>query len=276
MSFRIVGIGLLFLATAVLEPGPVGAAEGKKKEVSLNDLAMEVEALRTLHYFRFTPAQRDWLLKLARETPGKPRERKAARASAEFRAAAEALRNALVDDLDDDQIDELEEHYDDLHDAEKARLDDEVDVTAAARRRVPEVLRRLRAPQVASFLAANADDIPDPVELLTGSFVKARRLQGKEWKALRDEVADEVGRLVAGLDKEKGDRVESRVADLLLRVRGLKEEEFKKQKAALEKEAAQIAGRVRALEVLGHFTEYALAELLSNPQLKRALKMRTQ
>jgi hypothetical protein len=265
-------VGLV--AAAVVGLAPAGAAEGKKNETSLNDLSLDVAALQTLHEFKFTPSQMEKLQKMAKETAQKPRRRKPAKASDEYREAVLALRSALVEDLDDDQIDTLEEQLDGLRDSEKPELDDDVEVTRAARKRAAEVLRRLSAPQVASFIAANADDVTDPLERLREALPKVRTKKAGEWKVYREEVASEVGRLVAGLDEDKADKVSTRAEALLTRARGLTAEEFKKERPALEKEARKVVGEVLATDVLRHFAEYALAEMLSNPRLAVVLKER--
>src|SRR5262249_55497143 len=117
-------------------------------------------------------------------------------------------------------------------------------------------------------------DAPDPVESLLDALDAVRSLKADEWKALRQDLADQVGRLVAGLDADKATAVGDRAVQLLIRVRALKEAEFKEQRAELEKEARQLAGEAGPLDVLRHLAEYALAELLSNPRLGQALTAR--
>jgi hypothetical protein len=274
MKHQRVAVVLAVLA-AGLWAGRSAAADGpKKNQPTLTDLSLEVAALQTLHEFKFTPAQMEQLQKLAKETAEKPRRRKAGQGSEDFRAALASLHQALVDDLDDDMIDNLEEQLDGLRDAEGPELDDEVEVTAAARQRAPEVLRGLSPSQVAAYVAANNDEIQNPLERLTDALGKVGGLKPAKWKALRDEVSEEVGRLVAGLDENKSTKVADQVVALLTKARGFKAEEFKKQRPALEKEARRLVGDVHPVEVLRHTAEYALAEMLSNPRLGEALKLR--
>jgi hypothetical protein len=272
---RTTWLGLALVAAAGLSLVPAGAADNKEeKRPGLCDLSLEVAALQTLHEFKFTPAQMERLQKLTRETAEKPRKRKAGKASADFRTALDALRAALVEDSDDDQIDSLEEQIDGLRDSEGPDLDDGVDITTAARKRAPEVLRRLHVRQVASFVAANADEIIDPVERLIEALTLARKKKADAWKEYRAGLAEEIGWLVAGLDEKKSQPVGAQVAVLLGKARRLAAEEFKKQQPALEKEARKIAGGVNPTAVLRHTAEHALAEMLSNPRLAAALKAR--
>ena len=103
---------------------------------------------------------------------------------------------------------------------------------------------------------------------------KVRGLKDEQWKQLRDEVSEEVARLVAGLDTEKAGHVSDRVVQLLIQVRALKDDEFKKERPELEKTARQIVGEVGPLDVLRHAVERSLADLLSNPRLAAAIDAR--
>jgi hypothetical protein len=268
-------IGLVLATAAGLYLAPAGAADpGKEKGPSLSELSLEVAALQILHSFKVTPAQMEKLQKLARETAEKPRQRKAGKGSVDFRAAVVALREALAEESDDDEIAKLEEQFDDLREAEIPDLDDGVDLTAVARQRAPEVLRQLSARQVASFIADNADDIKDPLDRLMEALARARKKKDAEWKDYRAEVAEEVGWLVAGLNGDKPVQVRKRVSALLARARRLTEEEFKKEQSALAREARRVVGNVSPVTVLRHTAEHALAEMLSNPRLAAALKAR--
>ncbi len=276
MARRAYALVPVLVVLAVLSPRVAGADKAAKNEPSPTDRELEITALLALHHFKLTSAQLKKLQEIAAETAGKPRARKPGTASEEYREVQAALRAALVDNVDDEQIDELEERLDGLRDAEQPDLDAEVDVTEAARRRVPEVLRHLTAPQLASYVANNADEIHDPLEQLTAAFVKAGVVTEQTWKKMREEVAGEVGRLVGGINEDRAERVAEQALALLDRARGLSAEQFKKLRPELERKARELAGRADALAVLRHSTEYALAELLSNPQLANALKARLE
>jgi hypothetical protein len=274
MSQRLPVVFLTLAVALGLAPG-AGADEPKKPaEPSLNDLSLEVAALQTMYSFKLKPEQLNRLKELAGTTAAKPRERKAAKASDEFRKALEALREALAQDLDDAQVDPLQEQLDGLRDAEMPELDDGVEITAAARRQVPALFKQLTARQVAHYLGDNADEMPVPQEKLVEALDKVRTLNNQKWKELRDDLADEIGWLVAGLDEAAAGKVSDKVVALLSRARGLTDEEFKKQQAELEKEAARLVADAGPTDVLRHFAEHALAELLSNPQLAKAVQAR--
>jgi hypothetical protein len=273
--------GLLMLIGLFL-PSTPAAVEARKSEVkksesaepSLTDLSMEVAALQTLREFKFTSLQMAQLKKLAAETVRKPRKRKPGKATKEFRDALAAFHDALVDDLEDDEVDPLEDQVDDLREAEKPVLDDDVEITEAARKRAPELLRRLKPSQLASYIAANEDEINDPLDQLLDALNLVRGMKVKRFQEWREEISEEVSRLLAGLDEEKADKIRVKVIALFSKVRGLKDNEFKKQLPELEKEARRIVGDIHPSEILRHAAEHALAEMLSNPRLGEAITAR--
>jgi hypothetical protein len=276
MSLR-PSFGPMLLSTLVvlaLMPPSRSEEQPKKSQLTLNELSMEVVALQVLHQFQFTPAQMQKLRKLARETASDVGAREIVKASAEFQRTLASLRAALAEADKPGHIQELQEKIDKLRDAEKIELDDAVEVSEAAVQRAPEVLRGLSARQVATFVALYGEEFPDPLERLLEAIPKVRGLAEKEWKQLRDEVSEEVGRLVAGLDEDKAGEVSNQVVQLLIQARALKEAEFKKEQAELERTARDLVGNAGPLQVLQHVVERALAELLSNPRLAAAIDLR--
>jgi hypothetical protein len=269
------------LAYAAGRTSPAKSADTPKppepqapEQLSTNDLNLEVQALQTLYHFKFTAEQMRSLAKVARETAEPPRPRKKAKASDDYRQVLLDLRSALIDANDEDSIDNLEDKLDELTESEKPTLDDDVELTAAARKHAPQVLGRLKPPQLAAYIGYVADDVADPVERVRTALAEVRGLKRDEWKTKRDEIAEEVGWLVAGVDEEKSARVSDRVVALLSKARSLTDAEFTRQQAELEKAAEEIAGGVHPAAVLEHVAEHALAELLSNPRLGAALRAR--
>lgn len=251
-------------------------AQTRDAKLSVNDLNKEVAALQVLHYFRFTPEQMKRLQKLAPETADKHSSARAgAKVSEAYRKALESLRLALIKADDDDRIAELEEQVEGLREKEKPSLDDEYEISDEARRRAPEVLRTLFASQVTAYLNTFGEDIPDPTESLLGALNSVRGMKEEQWKELREEIRDQVGRLAAGVDETKATRVSNEAVQFLIRVRSIKDDkEFQAKRTALEREARQTLGNVSPIDVLRNIAEVGLAELLSNPRLERALAAR--
>ncbi|MBV9122630.1 MAG: hypothetical protein JO112_04675 [Planctomycetes bacterium] len=272
MSYRSTSASFLMGMSLCL--GLVGAspAEEVKKSgpPSLNDLSLDIAALETLYYLRATPAQKEKLRDLAEETADRSGVRQAAKASDKFRHTMADLRLALLKE-EDKRVEELAKQLEDLRKAENPELDDGVEITDEARERASEALRLLTPGQVAGYVGAYAESIPDPLEQLLEALDKVRDLKPDEWKDLRDILSDEVGWLVAGLDEEQASKVGDQVVQLLIMARALKEEDFQKQRPDLEKKARKIVGQVGPTDVLRHFLERSLAELLSNPRLQTVL-----
>jgi hypothetical protein len=265
---------LLVLGLAFLGPAPrVVADPPKTDKLSLGDLSLEVEALRTLFYIKATPEQMKMLQKLSGETAQKPRERKG-KASAEYQQALQELHDALINPMEGDALDKLDDKVDELQDSEDPDLDDDVEITAAARKHLPEILKSLQPGQVDSYTDYLNDYVEQPLDTLLQALTDVRPLKRNELKEKYKEVAVEVAHLVAGLDAEKEDKIHKAVVALLTKAHGLKEDEFKNQKADLEKKAKEIVGEIEVTQVLRHHLEIALAELLSNPRLAAALELR--
>ena len=248
--------------------------ERPRRGPTINDLSLEVVALQSLHQFQFKPEQLQVLRTLSPETTMEAGARQAVKASDEFQRTLASLRTALADAGNAERIQELQEKMDKLRTAEKLELDDSVEITEAALKRAPEIMKMLSARQIAGYVALYGDEFPDPLELLLEGLAKVRGLKDKEWEQLRQDVAEDVGNLTAGLDSEKAGQIGDQVIQLLIRARALKEPEFKKERADLEKSAREIVGNIGALDVIRHVIERSLAELLSNPRLPMAIDAR--
>src|SRR5262245_5926782 len=148
-------LAALLLAAVALSPARPAAAGGPKKkdQPSVIELSMDVNALYALYSFKMTGLQLEELKKLAKETAQKPRPRKAGPVSDQLREALGELRDALIANDDPDRIDNLGEQLEELEKAEEPDLDDGVELTVAARREAPRLLRRLSVSQLANFIA---------------------------------------------------------------------------------------------------------------------------
>lgn len=253
---------LMFLGKNVL---------GQAARLSVNELSQEVAALEVLHQFQFTPSQLKILQHLAPNTADVPGPRTPPKVSEAYRQTLQQLHAALLAGKPAERIAELQDRLDELREKESPELDDGFDLTEAAIEQAPKLLKELSARQVANYLALYGDAFPDPLELLLAAIEKARSLKEAEWKELRETIAEEIGRLVGGLDTEKCHRVGSRAVELLIQARSMKEEEFTAQRGALEKTARDLIGSDGPLDVVRKVLEQALAELLSNPRLGPAL-----
>ena len=274
MSYRTSPLYLLVMVFMAFRLPSFADDFAKSRPATLNDMSMEVTALQTLHQFQFTSAQMQTLRKLAKVTCQEAVARSAPKASEKYQHTLADLRKALVEANDSDRIDQLWDELESLQDGENPQLDDSVEITDAARRHAKEVLRLLSAGQVVAYLANYGEDFPDPHQRLLDALDEVRGLDAKQWQQLRDDVSEEVARLTAGLDTDKAEQISDQVVQLLIQVRALKDDEFKRERPELEEKARKIVGKMDPLTVIRHVVEQALAELLSNPRLAAAIDAR--
>jgi hypothetical protein len=276
MKARLFTIVVLLLAgcasNAHAEDAPKGAPAGQP---DVSDLSLEVTALQMLHQFQFTLGQMQKIRQCAQETVDKGQSRKKVQASQELRDKLLELRKALVLGNDDELIEQLSDELDELRLDENPAIEEEIQLTKEARRRAPELLRLLKASQYAAYTALLVD-LPDPLDLLQESLPKIRELKGATWREERKQVADEIGRLVGGVDAAKEERLRAAVGKLLTRARRLSNQDFEDQQDQLEEEARQLIGSISPADVIRNEIEYSIAELLSNARLAEALAARLQ
>jgi hypothetical protein len=265
----------LSACAAVAPPAPdkeAPAADKKDGAADVGDLNLEVTALQVLYDLQVTPAQLKELAELAPKTASAPGPRKEVKVSAEYRRALTRLSDALAENREEG-VEDLLTGLDKLRDKESPEFDD-VEISDGARKAAPGLLRKLSARQVVAYAAVLGSNFPDPGEKLLGALEKSRELTGKEWRNLRDAVADDVGWLVAGLDVEAEERVREQALALLNKSARLTAREHLDQKADLEKTARALVGKVGPTDVVRNYMERNLAELLSNPRLAAAVALR--
>jgi hypothetical protein len=252
---------------------PQGQRPGRD---NLTVLSQEVAALKALSALDLTPGQMKAFAQVARETAGPPRERKPPKASPRLRGYLRMLHDALVDN-DRDGIKYFSDKVDGLREAEDSDIDDAFEVTDAARARASDAIRLLSVRQVANYLSAYEEDLPDPLVRLKQALNDVPAVKDNEWQEVRNAVAAEVGWLVAGLNPERSGKVSNQVATALDEVRTMKPDEWKQKRPEVEKAIRQkVIGRLAPTDVLRHIIEHDLAELLSNPRLAAVIKARLQ
>jgi hypothetical protein len=236
---------------------------GKKESTDLGDINAEVTVLQVLHALDLTPAQLADLAALAPKTAQKPPPRKGILVTDRYRKALLALRSALLGG-DDEKIEAATTAMDAIREKEILDFDD-VEITEAARKQAPLLLRRLSARQVVQYLAG-LDDFPDPVERLLEAMKESRK-RPKDWSNVRDDVAYQVGWLVAGLDPTLEEKVRDRATALLNRASGLSDKDYTQQQPALRKSARDLVGKLGPTDVVRNYVERVLAETLSSHRL---------
>jgi hypothetical protein len=264
---------LLFISLALTPTRPWGLPLRTELETPVLDMSLDVQALRTLYLLRMTADQVKKLQSLAKEIATPDHDRDKPRVSEDYRRVLSSLCDALAAD-DEDKVEELEDRLSELTDSESPELDDAVPVTVVARRRAPEVLRLLRPRQLASYLGSIAEEVGDPHERLVAALAEVRSEKNPDWEETRDEIAEDLGWLLGGLDLARAKAIREQVAAFLDRAHHMTDEAFGKQRAALEREARAFGAGVSSFDILRHAVERSLARLLSNPRLVPALEAR--
>jgi hypothetical protein len=264
--------GILAAGLAFVPSKPAVTRPKADPEAKTLDLCLDVQALRAVYLLRLNEEQVKKLQAIAKDLAAPDREREKPRASEEYRRVLANLRDALAAD-DEEKVSELEDRLSELTDSEAPELDDAVQVSAAARKRAPEVMRLLRPYQLAGYLGSISEEIGDPQQRLVDALAQVRSDKEENWEETRDDLARDLGGLLGGLDAARSKQLREQVSALLTRAHGLNEPDFDKQRAALEKEARRI-GDVGPTEVVRHAAERGLARLLSNPRLVPVLEAR--
>jgi hypothetical protein len=271
-AFLTLAAGLMCFVHAPCITAQQGEVKAPAKTITINSLSMEVNALQSLHQLQLDKGQLEKLQKWAEESIQKDQQRKPGKASAEYREKMAALRKALQEAKDGDLIARLNDEVDALHKKEKPTVDDRVEITEAARKRVSEAYRLLKVGQIAAYLGQVADSVNDPIDRLQDALEDVRNMNEEDWQAERNEIADDISRIAVGLDPAKTKKMSTQIAALLARSRGLSKAEFQKQQADLEAAALKIVGDISPEIVLRHQVELELATLLSNPRTPMACR----
>lgn len=262
--------GLLLLCAASMQ----GYAQSSARVLPPDPakvLSQQVWALQTLHDLDLGVSQLEALREASPKLEEEPGSRVRSRVPARYGAALEALREALIREKESPEmsgrIDELRDDLESMREDEQVEIDDRVQIVDAARAAVPQVMKSLLPSQVAGYLAAYQDEIPDPIQSLTNAADQSRGLDEGKFNALAERTAKDVGMLAAGLDQDKADAAAARVRQWLTQNRELSNADYKAARPQLEKSARAMIGELDAFDVLRHWIERDVAELLSNPQL---------
>jgi hypothetical protein len=260
-------------------PKRLGKYEIPPPPDDVNDLNMEVAALRALYLLKVGPDQVHNGLRLGREAAMPARQREKVEVSPKYRQLLLDLRSAFIAGQEE-EIEELSEQLEELTKKEEPDFDDEIEVTQKAREQAPRWLGYFDSKPLVQYLAAYGKDFPSPRRLL----VQTLRLDGKskkpspeEWKEIRAHVIREVSWMRGGINPVKGKTKETAeaVAKILDRGYALSDEELKDPKAK-----ASLMGDIKTwtfmapTDIIEHVIEQDLAELMSNPRFVRAAQAR--
>jgi hypothetical protein len=257
----------------------------------VNDLSMEVAALRTMYLLKASPDQAlelpdrnqfnaiSYIAKSPKPTAVPPRERKEAKVSKNYRKVLTDLRAAFIANHEA-RIRELSDQLEELTNDEQPELDDAIEVTELARNNTHRLLLYFDANRTVPYLAAYGKEFPDPFMLILssiGAAAKSKKPSDEDWPELRDFLIKEVSWQVGGLNLKKQQLIGAQVADYLDMTYKLGDAELKKggmPGGKLKGPLGKIINVVDCCNIIRNVLEQDLAELLSNPRLLEARKAR--
>jgi hypothetical protein len=236
------------------------------------ELSLRIAALEALYDLDLSVEQLQSLGKLATGTTD-AHQRAGAKATAKLKDAMKGLYDAILKGDDPDKVAELREQVTELTDDDNVDIDDDIQPTDAAKAKVADALKKVKASQLAAYLAEHADEIADPVELMMDTLAEVHEAaDADDPESEMQHVAAEVGWMVAGMDVAKAKEITDKVGNWLHAGKQLKEEEYAGRIANFEESAKRIVGDIGPMQVLNHWVEHELAHLLSNPQLPVAVE----
>jgi hypothetical protein len=267
----------------------------------VNDLSMEVNALRTMYLLKASPDQAPELpdrnqfngVMMAAQSLGQanpkptaqpPRQRKQAKVSKNYLKVMTELRAAFIVNQER-RINELSAQLEELIKDEQPELDDAVEITDQARKNAEFVVSYFDANRIVAYLAAYGKEFPDPYFLVLkaiGAEAKSTKPAPEEWKEIRAFVIQEVSWQAGGLDLQKQQKIGEQLASFLDMAYTLSAEELKKggrPGAPLKLQMLKIVnmfGGGKSLDVIRNVLLQDSAELLSNPRLLPARAARKQ
>jgi hypothetical protein len=272
----LLALGLVSTAVAQEKSEPTKSKPKSQaaEQVGLSELRAETDALQLMLDLKLTVAQLTRLRQTAKKTVGTFRTTAPSRSSKEYIEKLSELRNALSDPQDPDGIEDLLDDLAEMAEEDTPELNHRFDLTKEARTEAKNVLKSLSPRQLAGYLSLVKDDLLDPREALVEAVASVRELKGDEWKRRREEIAEDIAGAAAGIDEPLEAKLNDRVLALLVKSHDLSDEEYRKQRESLEKEARDLFAHLTPIDVLRNEAEYAIAKLLSNPKLLDALHRR--
>jgi hypothetical protein len=290
----LIGLGLLpdAAGTAAADPKASSKVQVSPPPTDVNDLSMEVNALRTLYLLKAGPDQQGERSEIGgydagqyppslmcKECAQSPRKREPADASKNYVKVLTELRAAFIAGQED-RINELSEELDELARTEEPDIDDTIEVTESARKNAIVRLQAFPPTKLAAYLGAYGKEFPDPWLLM----FQTMRLNGKgtkpspeQWKETCDFVVKEVSWQVGGVDLGKQKAIGTEAASMLAKAYTLDNETLKKNGAPggeLRNRLNALVKQASATDPLKHVLEQDFAELLSNPRLLPAIEAR--
>ena len=151
---------------------------------------------------------------------------------------------------------------------------EEIATTGAAKKKADAFLKMLSTSQIANYISMHSDSIPDAFDTIMDAIDQCKEGNEDDFKSLRDEAAQQVALLAAGPEQQADSDVAKKVIELLNKAYKMKDPG--KHRDELEEQARQITQSIDSFEAMRRWMLREMADMLSNPQFRKALAMRTK
>jgi hypothetical protein len=273
---RQTGVCLLVIAGWILSFSAACRADGNAARAS--DLALEVEALRTLNDLQPNEAQLRQLRDLSAGAAGdtKTAETDAVDSAAEENHGCQlvlvALREALISG-NAEGITKNEKALDAWEERLQVNFSPRITASLPARNAADKILHLFTGPQIANLVAQRNEEVSDPTEILLAALAQCRGMKLADFRAFNEDVSNEIADLVAGVIPKTNRAVFVKVAGLMRTAYHLQDDAYDSQRPDLQDKARQIT-KVDSSEALRNWVKWEIVELISNPQANLALTER--
>jgi hypothetical protein len=257
--------------------GAVCRADGAPARAS--DLALEVEALRTLSDLQPNEAQLRQLRDLSAGAAGdaKTGEMDAVDSAAQENRGCQlvlsALREALISG-NTDEIAKNEKSLDAWEEKLQVNFSPRITASVPARNAADKIFRLFTGPQIANLVAQRNEEVSDPTEILLAALTQCRGMRLADFQAFNGDVSDEIAALVGGVTVKAYAPVHFKVAGLMRTAYHLHDDDYDAQLPDLQDKAKQIT-KVDSADALRNWVKWEIVELISNPQADLALTERS-
>jgi hypothetical protein len=267
-------LGIVVVLSLVLTPAKL-RAEDSPTAPSTADLELQVAALTSIDDLDLTPRQMKDLHTMALDTASTALAvLSEGKKDPAYHDALLALRDALVSG-NDDKIGDAEDKVDELR--EKLDLDPNVDefpTTGAAKKKAEAALKMISTSQLANYISMHSEDVPDALDTIMDAIDQCKDGSRDDFDSLRQEAAQQVALLAAGPDQQANSDISKKVSDLLEKAYKMKDPG--KHREELEEQARDITKSIDSFDAMRRWMLREMADMLSNPQFKTAISLRTK
>jgi hypothetical protein len=261
------------LAAASAAPRDEAPTTRTAESMNPHVLILQVEALQAIHDLDLNRDQLTQLKSLAEKVNAKPVEFHI-KMVRPFRMALAELWAALVAD-DDGQISDAQDKVQDAREGASIGPDPVLEISPAAAGQAKAALALLTPGQVAQYVADHADDVPDPQTSVADALDAMGDANDEAYASLKSTTAEQVATILHGLNTPETADTQKQVEAWLDKVHALSKADRSAQRADLLNSAAGIIGHPDAIDCLRHWLERDLGELLTNPQLRATIDIRS-